>query len=62
MTVHVLWRGSVLCGSLHGFPSAWGRGILWIGANDPAWGQHATCPTCREQAKLLGAHEAPHRG
>lgn len=52
-TVHILWRGAVLCGSLHGIPRNWGNVARWIGANDPNWSEHATCAVCREQAALL---------
>lgn len=52
-TVHVLWHGSALCGSLHGPPRGWPHRTRWIGGNDPHWPKHATCSTCREQAALL---------
>lgn len=51
-SVHILWHRSVLCGSLHGEPRSWAHAARWIGANDPGWREHATCATCREQAKL----------
>ncbi len=56
-TVHILWRGAVLCGSLHGEPRRWHDVARWIGANDPAWRDNATCATCREQTALLEARE-----
>lgn len=54
VTVHILWLGRVLCGSLHGVPVKWGHCARWIGANDPRWRERASCPICREQAELLG--------
>lgn len=62
LSVHILWHGSVLCGSLHGQPRSWAGFARWIGLNDPYWRDHATCPTCREQAELFEQHELRERG
>lgn len=53
VTVHVLWHGRVLCGAVHGLPARSWSSMRWVGANDPAWREQATCATCREQAELL---------
>jgi len=52
-TVHVLWRGTTLCGNVHGLPRDWGRAHAWVGLPDPEWPAHSTCATCREAAVLF---------
>lgn len=52
-SVHVLRHGVVLCGQLHGVPAGWGPGQVWIGVNDPAAAELATCPECRRVLALL---------
>lgn len=62
ISVHVLWHGQALCGNLPGPPRRWGNSARWIGANDLDWKEHATCPTCREQATLLERQLESERG
>lgn len=52
-TVHVLYHGFVLCGSIHGMPRDWGPQHRWVSAFDGSWAEHATCAACREAAAKL---------
>lgn len=52
-TVHVLFEGRALCGNVFGGPSSWGPAMRWVGFLDPAWREHATCATCREQNEKM---------
>lgn len=58
-TVHVLWRGSALCGNVHGLPGDWGtddRVHRWVAFNSiwrGGWKRFATCAECRVAAGRL---------